>query len=121
VIIVSTLRERILNSDDIPSEPLHVKEWGVDVVIKGMTGTERASFMEQYREEGGEKINWQGLYPFLIIHCAYDPDTDERIFTPEDAVVVNTKSGAALERVARTAMRLSGMGEDEEKAVGKDS
>lgn len=117
---VLSLRDRILQSQDIEAEEVEVKQWGVTVEIRGMSGLERAKFMERFTGQDGN-LDYEAMYPSLLIACVHDPVTGEKLFMPEDAGALNAKSGAALERLAQVALRLSGMGKDSEKELGKDS
>lgn len=111
---MSDLRALILESDDIPKETLHVPQWGVEVLIQGMTGAERADLIRQFRNDNGS-LNFEKLYPVMIVHTVCDPSSGERIFDMNDVAAINEKSGQALERVAKVALRLSGMDETAEE------
>lgn len=117
---VLSLRDRILQSQDIEAEEVEVKQWGVTVEIRGMSGLERAKFMERFTGQDGN-LDYEAMYPSLLIACVHDPGTGDKLFMPEDAAALNAKSGAALEKLAQVALRLSGMGKDSEKELGKDS
>lgn len=116
-----SLRDFIIECDDIQTEDVPVKEWGGIVLnIRGMSGAARAEFINGARTEEGA-LDFASMYPALIVATAFDPDSGEQVFTQEDANALNAKSGAALERVCRVSMRLSGMTEESEKELGKDS
>ena len=112
-----SLRDIILDAQDIATEQVVVPEWGVTVEVRGMSGLERARFMEEFSTDDG-KLDYARLYPSLLIKTLFDPSTAEPVFTDADADFINTKSGQVLERIGRIATRLSGMSQDEEeKAV----
>lgn len=104
---MSELRERILAATDVASERLMVEEWGVEVEVRGMTGRARAALMQDALQ--GDTLNLAKAYPLLVIECTYDPATGQRIFEPGDFEAVADKSGAALEKIAVAAARLSGL------------
>lgn len=117
-----SLRDIILAADDTVSEVVEVPQWGdVKIEVRGMTGKDRASFLSSYTDPDTGRVNWDRLYPSLITSTAFDPETGERVFQPEDAEAINAKSGAALEKVAQVALRLSGMQQSDEDAAGKRS
>jgi len=114
------LRSTILDSDDIDRETLHVPQWDVDVEVRGMNGKQRAGFVQQYADNDG-KLQYDKLYPELIIAGIFDPETSKAVFSDADRDLVMAKSGAALEMLATKVMSLSGLGDDSDAdAVGKD-
>lgn len=115
-----SLRDQILAADDIESEIVPVPQWSVEVEVRGMSGTARATFLQSYTNEDGS-VNWSALYPSLLIATVHDPATGERVFQDGDEDVINAKSGAALEKVAKVALRLSGMEQNAEEEAGKSS
>lgn len=115
-----SMRDRILTSDDIPTELVEVPLWGVTIEVRGMTGSDRAQMLEAaMTPEGG--VNLQAFYPEIVIACAYDPETGERVFASGDRDVLMSKSGKAIDTIATVGLRLSGMTEDTKKDMGKDS
>lgn len=66
------------------------------------------------------KIKLENAYPELIISTACDPDTKEKIFKPADRDALALKSGAALEKIARVAMDLSGLSAEARKIIAKN-
>ena len=116
----NSLREKILSSDDTQTELVDVPEWGVTLEVRGMSGKARAQFLANYTDEFG-RVQWDKLYPNLLIHSVFDPETGEQVFLPEDNDAINLKSGSALEVVANVSLRLSGLNQNEQKEAGKDS
>lgn len=104
------LRDKILNADDIKTEEVTVQEWGVNVKVKGMTGKSRSNLLEVCVDKDGN-MDFEKLYPLLLIGTVYDPESDEKVFEAADHDALNEKSGGALEKVAKVAMKLSGLDE----------
>lgn len=105
---MSKLREKILNSKDIKTESVFVDDWQVEVEVRGMTGKARAALMDNTMKDNG-KMDFEKLYPELLIATVYDPETGEQVFQPADRDQLNTKSSGAMEKVAKVAMKLSGL------------
>lgn len=105
-----SLRDQILSIEDIPVEMVTVPEWGVTVEVRGMTGADRSSILERAAADEGS-MGPGGMYVAIVIASTYDPETGERIFTTADTDILQTKSAAALDRLAMVGMRLSGMDE----------
>lgn len=118
---MTSLRDIILAADDASTELVEVPQWGVTIEVRGMSGRDRAAFLSSYTDPETGRVNWGMLYPSLITATAFDPDNGERIFDDGDADAINGKSGAALERVAQVALRLSGMQQEDEDKAGKSS
>ena len=115
-----SLRDRIASAEDIDVETIEVPRWGVTLEVRGMTGKSRSVFTELFASEDGT-IDYEAMYPSLLIATCFDPETKEQVFTQDDAAMLNSKSGKALEDLAQVAMRLSGLGKQAENDLGKSS
>jgi len=107
----NTIRDTILNAEDIPSELM--TEWGVEFEVRGMTAGAASDFLAAVTDEKGnmDRAAWG---PGLLIACLYQPGTDEKVFGRADAEALARKSAATSVKVAGRAAILSGiMGEDE--------
>lgn len=114
------LRNRILSASDLTTETVEIPEWDVTVSVKTMTGGERARIMQLAADAGG-RIDFEKVYPDIVIGCTYDPQTGERVFDWNDREALMLKSGAAIDRIAQVGLRLSGFTEAAAKDLGKDS
>ena len=114
-----SLRDQILNSNDIPRELVKVKEWNVEIEVRGMTGAERTRILDLAQGDGG--MNLQMVYPEIVISTAFDVLTGEKIFSPEDRTALLSKSANALDALATVGMRLSGFLAETSDDLGKDS
>lgn len=114
------LKDKILSANDIASEMMTIEEWGVEIEVKGMTGAERAQIMEVL-QNNKDNVPIADMLVKIFIFCAYDPETNEQIFTLDDIDEVNAKNGSAIERVAIKALELSGLTADSLDQSGKDS
>lgn len=114
-----SLRDQILNSNDIPKELVKVKEWGISIEVRGMTGAERTRILDLAQDEKG--MNLQMVYPEIVISTAFDAETGEKIFSPEDRAALLSKSANALDSLATVGMRLSGFLAETSNDLGKDS
>ena len=114
-----SLRDQILNSNDIPKELVKVKEWNVEIEVRGMTGAERTRILDL--AQAGDGMNLQMVYPEIVISTAFDAETGEKIFNPEDRTALLSKSANALDALATVGMRLSGFLAETSNDLGKDS
>ena len=93
----------ILAFDDLKKEPLNIPEWGGDVYIRVMTGTERDKY-EEWAINSGKSL--QGIRGRIASLCLVD-ENGVRLFTDDDVDALGQKSGAALERIVTAIMKLN--------------
>lgn len=115
-----SLREKILNADDISSEIIEVPAWGVTVEVRSMDGRSRTRLLKTASDADGN-IDMEVVYPEMILLCCFDPETGERIFEESDRDAVLSKAAGPVELLALAAMRVSGMSSDSVDEAGKDS
>jgi hypothetical protein len=116
---LSTLRERILAAVDEKEELVEVPEWDVTVLVKGLTGFERATFIKNCSDGKGGIDPIKG-YPEIVILTAMDPETKEPIFQRTDRDELMKKSGQALERIAEVALNLAGLTQAAAERIRQD-
>lgn len=115
--------DEILSADDLPRETVSVPEWGGDVLVQGMSGTDRDRFeaaMLNRNMDGLDKDKAMEMYRARLAAACIVDETGKRLFQG-DAVTkrLGQKSAAALTRVAEVASRLSGLTpEDAEELTG---
>lgn len=114
------LKQQILESDDMTRELVEVPEWGVKVEVRSLPGRQRSDLLGGAVDDDGN-VNLSGMVVDLIVLSTHDPETGAHVFTSEDAEALNAKNGAALERIAKVAMRLSGLSEEALDVAGKGS
>lgn len=117
-----SIREQILNAVDVQSEIVEIPEWGVSVEVRGIAAAERIAMYDRIANEqqsGNVVAPVAVMWPTLVIGCTYDPETGEQLFEADDWTALAQKSGAAIDRIASAAMRLSGIAEGSEDALGE--
>lgn len=110
----SKLRDKIANIKDIKEEKLHIPEWDVELLIKSLSGAERNKIMNTAMNKDG-KVDLDRFYPDIVIASCFDPETNEQVFEPADRDMLLSKSGAALERIAQKAIKMSGLDDLDQK------
>lgn len=105
------LREQILSVQDIKTENVSIPEWDTEVQVRGLSGASRNRILNNAIDKKGN-VNLDTLYSDLVLASTHDPETGEAVFAAQDRDALNAKSGSALERIARVAMRLSGLDEE---------
>lgn len=94
--------------EDAVTETVPVPEWGGEVVIKGMTGTERDAFEKSIRPKG--ELDLTNYRAKLLVRVMVN-ENGTRIFADRDAMVLGKRAAAPIERLYDTAARLSGLNE----------
>lgn len=114
-------KQDILEADDIIFEQVSVPEWGGEVVIKSLSGSQRDAFEATiFIGKGDDRdVNMQMLRAKLAAASIVDPETHERMFSDNEITLLGQKSARALQRVFNRAQELNGMTrEDVEELVG---
>lgn len=104
-------RDDVLRAKDVHTEVVDVPEWGGSLTVRGMTGRERDKYeqsMLQPDKKGVYKPNMTDARARIVAICAVDDD-GKAIFSPEDVLILSTKSAAALDRVSSVCSVLSGI------------
>lgn len=100
----------ILAATDLVTEDVDVPEWGGTVRVRTMTGTQRDAFgaaIAADQKANGDKPS--SFSAALVAACLIGED-GEPLFSGDDITALAGKSAAALERVAKVAGRLNGIG-----------
>lgn len=111
-------REAILEADDTRYETVECPEWGGDVRLKSIRGTQRDAYEASLVEERGNsrKMNLRNARAKLIILCAVD-ESGRALFTSEDLRQLGNKNAAPLDRLFDAARKLAGMSEEDVKEL----
>jgi hypothetical protein len=114
-------KKQIIESDDLKSEIVAVPEWGGDVKVRVMTGTERDAFEASIFDSKGKdsKVNLKNLRAKLIVLTVIS-DTGEKLFTDADVETLGGKSAKALDRVFAVAQKINGIGQKEVEELTKN-
>jgi hypothetical protein len=110
-------KDDILKSDDLAKETVPVPEWGGEVIVKTLTGTERDYFESSVYHDGVR--DFDNIRAKLCVMSMVD-EAGKTLFTVYDIERLGAKSGKALDRVFAVAKRLSGIGKQEIEALKKN-
>lgn len=106
-------REQILQCDDLPKETVKVPEWGGEVQVRTMTGTDRDAFEASLiSKEVGKEGRLENVRARLVSLAVCD-ESGNRLFGDEDVAALGAKSAKALDRVFAVAQRLNGIGAEQ--------
>lgn len=115
-------KEQILAADDLPRETVAVPEWGGEVIVRTMSGWERAEYEQGCLDAAGadEKKNRRSMLVHLCARTICSAD-GQPLFTTEEVEALGGKSAGALYRVFKVALKLNGIGKDDVKELAKKS
>lgn len=100
----------ILKAADIASEVVSCPEWGGDVMVFGLSGTERDAFEALVVETRGKETNVDmANIRAKLCALAIRDENGERLFTDDEAEALGQKSALVLDRIFTVAQRLSGL------------
>ncbi|GGV86702.1 hypothetical protein GCM10010294_67640 [Streptomyces griseoloalbus] len=108
--------EQIEAADDRQWEDVDVPEWGGTVRVAGMSGTDRNAYQKQMLVFGSNgkprEVDLTDQLARLLSKCLVDENFKRLYVTDKQVKALGAKNGAVLERLARVAKRLSGLGDD---------
>ena len=116
---MSYTADDILAVEDISREMVDVPEWGFTFEVRSMTAGERTHIMDLAQKAG--EVDLSLVYPEIVIATTFNPESGEKVFSSEHRVALMTKNAAALDRLAKVGMKLSGMTEEAADKAGNDS
>lgn len=107
-------KSEILGADDLKRELVQVPEWGGDVYVRGLTGTERDQWERSFMQRKGNKVEFDldlvlGNARAQLCSMTIVDEQGNRVFSDADAVELGKKSAQALDRVFTVAQQLSGI------------
>ena len=105
------LKETILAAVDGNSETVTVPDWGVNVVIKSLSGKERDRWEKTIVQADG-KVNLENIRAKLLSVCLVD-DEGKPIFTEQAADALGDKSAVVLDRLFTISKKINAIGEAE--------
>jgi hypothetical protein len=104
------LKKKIFEAKDIKEELVDVPEWGCKVLLRGLSGEQRATVLSGVMPNPQvQRMDYKKLYGETLVFGLCDPETKQPIFQPTDIPIIMSKSGGIVERLATMVMELSGM------------
>lgn len=116
-----SLREKIRSTPDSSAEVVDVPEWDVKIEVRSMTAKVRARMLRECVDPQEGTMDFEKLYPALLVACCFDPEQNEPVFVADDVGWINEKASGPVERLAQAGMRLSGLSREAVDAGKGDS
>lgn len=100
----------ILDANDVRTERIEVPEWGGDVIVRNLTGTERDSYEASMQVQRGNRYepNPVGARARLVVRACIDED-GKRLFADNQADALSAKNADVLDRLWDRIAELSGI------------
>jgi hypothetical protein len=108
-------RKSILAADDVRKEKTAVPEWGGDVFLRVLTGTDRDRFEESYSEQKMKAFRIRFL---LLALC---DEAGQRLFADDEGDVLGKKSSVVINRLFEAGWKLNAFTQEAVDALGEDS
>lgn len=105
----------IMAASDTKLEKVHVPEWGGDVYIKTLSGTERDTFEDAYSQE--KMKNFRSRFLTLTL-CDKD---GERLFADGEVDALGKKRADIINRLFEKSWSFNAFRNEDVEALGKDS
>lgn len=115
-------REALLKATAPPQQIVAVPELGGDVIVRGMTGTERDAFEAGLIVGKGKHrdVNMTNMRAKLVAFCCID-EAGAPLFSPTDVEALGRTRADVLNRLYTPAAKLSGITEEDAEDLGKPS
>ena len=114
--------EKIFATDRLASQIVTSAQWGIDVELRGMAMGDRSILLTDCYTKGEERAPIYALfYPTLLRACCFDPTDGTALFVGVSNDEINRLEAAEVERIAGICLNLSGLGKDNEAALGNGS
>jgi len=108
-------RKSILAADDVRKEKIAVPEWGGDVFLRVLTGTDRDRFEETYSEQKMKAFRIRFL---LLALC---DEAGKRLFGDDESEILGDKSSVVINRLFEAGWKLNAFTQEAVDALGEDS
>jgi len=92
------LKNTILGASDLPTKKLYIPEWGCDIWILTLTGSERDAFEASIIGKNGKADNLENLRARFAVLVIGNED-GSRAFKDSDAPELTKKSAATLDKI----------------------
>lgn len=114
-------RDQILGAQDLTFEDVAVPEWGGEVRVRMLTGSERDAFEASTIIRRGKRVdlNMTNVRARLVALTVVD-EAGGRVFSDADVAELAKKSSAALNRVFEAARKLNGLTEEATAEAAED-
>lgn len=114
-------RDNILEAEDRDFDTVPCPEWGGDVRLRSISGTQRDSYEQSLIQQRGNsrQMNLKNARTKLIVLCAVDED-GRQLFTADDVTALGRKNAKPLDRLFDACRKLTGLSDDDVEKLTED-
>lgn len=114
-------RDQILEAEDREFETVQCPEWGGEVRLRSITGTQRDTYEQSLMSSNGadRKMNLRNARVKLIVLCAVD-ETGRPLFSADDLSALGRKNAAPIDRLFDACRKLAGMSAEDVDKLTED-
>jgi hypothetical protein len=117
-----SVRDKILAvQNDTPSELVKIKEWDVEVMVRGFTLGAKDNFLAAIINPETKQADLRAFNVGILVGTAFDPESGEKLFTESDIPILKEKSAAVVQRLVDVGTRLSGLSDEAVELAAKKS
>lgn len=115
-------KDQIVAASDRDTKTVEVPEWGGEVVLRTMSGTERNAYEQSLIRYQGDNVtpNMANIHAKLLAKCIVD-DNNGRLFTDAEIHELGAKSAGVLARLFDAASEMNGLNERDVKKLAGNS
>jgi Phage tail assembly chaperone len=121
-------RDTVLGKKKLRQEVVPIPEWDGEVIVRELRGDERSRYeagftdavMGEETTVKGKTKRYESMRAKIVVMTCINED-GTHLFDENDVEEVNQLSGAALDRIFSTCMRLSGYTKEEQEKLKKNS
>jgi hypothetical protein len=104
--------DAIMQSDDVEIVELYVEQWGGTVYVRSLSCAERDRVEKWIREH--KDVSGFNVFMAILTTCN---ESGDALFSDNDASWLEKKSSKVLDKIAKIAVTLSGLGKEEEASA----
>lgn len=112
-------KDQILQANDLPKEVVPVPEWGGEVIVRTMTGSERDAYESSIMNGPSGEKDFTNIRAKLCSKVLVD-ESGNLLFADADIISIGKKSAKALDRIFDVAVRLNGLSRKDIKDLEKN-
>jgi hypothetical protein len=114
-------RDQIVDAEDVEYDVVACPEWGGDVRLRSIRGTQRDAYEQSLivEKSGSRSMNLRNARAKLIVLCAVD-EAGHLLFTPDDLNALGRKNAKPLDRLFDACRKLAGLSEEDVDKLTED-
>lgn len=114
-------RDQIVEADDVEYAVVACPEWGGDVRLRSIRGTQRDAYEASLvvEKSGSRSMNLRNARAKLVILCAVD-EAGALLFSSDDLNALGRKNAKPLDRLFDECKRLTGLSDDDVDKLTED-